>query len=285
MIDDQDVRQAFARMVEAGPPARSSAAALTAGRRARRRRTLLLTGTAAAGVAAVLVAASAFAGLGRGGTTTPVASPAPSPTAAPAPVVPGISPAEARTIIARCLQFEKKPIPAGLQLFNAGPTPWGTRYSIYGPTAFVDCLHATEGDWRGGVDVRGQTQWLTGPLTVDRAIADGAADPRDPGTFTIQGRVVAAVAKVEIRYASGSMTVPAVNGTFMAAVPFPTSEIGTGSSSIRALDENGRVVYQSPAGDSHPLDTRCWVTPDGTVLPVDGPSRARQKCLPATRWR
>ena len=282
MIDDQDVRLAFARMVEAGPPPPSSAAALRAGRRARRRRTLLLTGTTAAGVAAVLVAASAFGGPGVGGAT-PVATTAPSPTAPPPPVVPGVSPAEARTIIARCLQYQRKPIPAGLQLFNSGPTPWGTRYSIYGPTAFVDCLHATEGDWRGGIDVEGQMQWLTGPLMVDRAIADGTAHDVGLGTYTIQGRVVSSVAEVEIRYGSGSMTVPAVNGTFMAAVRFPAKELMTGDSSLRALDADGRVVYASPpASSGH--DLRCWVTPDGTILPVNGPGTGT-KCLPATRWR
>ena len=286
MIDDQDVRDAFARMVASGPPPPSSADALAAGRRVRHRRTLLATGTTAAAVAAVLAASSVVGGGIGGGGGSPAAAPAPSPTPAPAPVVPGISPAQARTIIARCLP-SGKPVPGGLQLFNAGRTPWGTRYLIYGPTTFVDCLHATEGDWRGGVTAEGQTRWLTGPLVVDRAIGDGAPNDRGPGTFTAEGRVVAAVTRVEIRYGSSRMTVPAVNGTFMAAVKVTAADISAGPAALfRAFGTNGQLVFESPAADnSHPVDKRCWSAPDGTVLPENARPGAGQKCLPATRWR
>lgn len=290
MIDDQDIRQTFARMVAAGPPPPSSAAAVSAGRRARRRRTLVTTGTAAAGVAAVLVAASAFGGIGPGGGTTTAASPSPSPTAPPAPVVPGVSPAEARTIAARCLAggAQKGWTPAArarLQLYNMGPTPWGTRYIFYGPTEYLDCLKATEGDYRPDGSTGTQMQWLTGPFRVDRGIADGQPYDRGPGTFSVEGRVIASVTKVEILYGASRLTVPVLNGTFMAAMTITAQEVLKANASFRALDATGRVVYASPATGSHELDTGCWVTPDGTILPGQNEPEPGQKCLPAIRWR
>jgi hypothetical protein len=291
MIDDRDVRDAFARMVAAGPPPPDSAAALIAGRRARRRRTLLATGSTAAGVAVILAAASVFGGLARKGDGPPVATPAPSPTAAPAPVVPGISPAEARTIAAACLAgpWAKGWTPAArarLQLYNAGRTPWGTRYLFYGPTEYLDCLHATEGDYRPDGSVGTPTRWITGPLVVDRAIADGAPYDRGPGTFTVEGRVVASVTKVEIRYGQSRLTVPVLNGTFMAAMTITAQEVLHASASYRALDAAGRVVWTSPPYDpTSPPPSECWVTPDGRVLPEIHQAVPAQKCVPAIRWR
>ncbi|HEY6744283.1 MAG TPA: hypothetical protein VI357_01065 [Mycobacteriales bacterium] len=295
MIDDRDVRDAFARMVAAGPPPPTSAAALNAGRRARRRRTLLTTGTAAGGVAAVLMAGAAFGGLigGGGGTpaSTSAATPAPSPTAAPAPVVPGVSPAEARAIAARCLALVKDKwwTPAArarLQLFNVGATPWGTRYIFYGPTEYLDCLHATEGDYRPDFSTGTSTGWLAGPLTVDRAIADGAPYDRGPGTFTVEGRVVPSVIKVEITYGRSRLTVPVLNGTFMAAMKITAQEVLHGTPSFRALDASGRVVHASTPDDpAHRKPPGCWVTPDGTVVPDGRQPWPGQTCLPAVRWR
>ncbi|HST66825.1 MAG TPA: hypothetical protein VLM05_16695, partial [Mycobacteriales bacterium] len=224
-------------------------------------------------------AASVLPGPG-GGDGTPAASP--SPTAAPAPVVPGISPAEAKDILARCYPGE----PA-LQIFNAGPTPWGTRYLVYGPDSSGDCLHATEGDYRPGVLDQGPTRWLRGPLTVDRAIRDGQPYDRGPGTFTVQGRVVAGVTQVEIAVGASRLTVPVRNGTYMAAMTVSAHEVSqAGDARFRALDGTGRVVYASPAA-SRPrqVDTRCWAAPDGTVLRGDIPPEPGQACEPAVRWR
>lgn len=296
MIDDQDVRDAFARMVDAAPPPPSSIGALTAGRRAHRRRTLWGAGGTATAVAAVVAASSVIGGGigGGGGGGTPAAAPAPSPTAALAPVVPGISPAQARVIIDQCFaHYPEKP--AALQIFNAGPTPWGTSYLLYGPTTATDCLHATEGDWRPGVVNKGQTYWLTGQrLIVDRAIADGAADDRDPGTYTIEGRVDPSVVKVEIRFGSRSTTVPPLNGTFMAAMPVLTLEVDNlrTRTSIKALNANGGVVYQSAADGSTAPTTGCWVTPGGKKIGDTTPvftSRTTPPrpptCGTAFRWR
>ncbi|HVE30984.1 MAG TPA: hypothetical protein VNC80_13035, partial [Mycobacteriales bacterium] len=242
-MTEQDLRDAFDRMVAAGPPPTGGTAdVLAAVRQARRRRSLLTIAGAAVAAVAVLIAGSVLLGPSSAGPTAV----RPTPTAPAPPTVPGVSPAEAKAVVARCLaQYRGKEwTPAArarLQLYNMGPTPWGTRYLFYGPTEYLDCLHATEGDYRPDGSVGQQTQWLRGPVSIDRAIADGQPYDRGPGTFTVEGRVSASVAKVEITYGASKLDVPVRNGTFMAAMTITAQEVLKASASFRALDATGKV--------------------------------------------
>ena len=97
------------------------------------------------------------------------------------------------------------------------------------------------------------------------------------------------VVKWRIRYGSAETTVPAVNGTFQAALGAPYAELlGTVTSTVRAYDSAGRVVSAS-----HPLDQwsmreqlrTCWVAPDGSVVvparATPSPGRASLRCAGA----
>ena len=288
-MTEQDLRNAFDRMVAAGPPPPGATAdVLAAGRRARRRRSLLTIAAAAVAAVAVLTAGSLL----LRPAPAPTTAVRPTPTAPPAPTVPGISATQARGIVLACASaYGAKPGPAGLQLYNAIRTPWGMRYLIYGPNTYISCLKATEGDIR--TSGRNESmQWLGGPVMVDWGIVDGAPYDRGPGVFSAEGRLAPSVATLRVRHGSSEVTVPAVNGTFMISMSIPAAELGSDEGSWVAYDSAGRRL--SPPEPADPIERkvqlvkRCWVSPDGTVVL---PSRLspqpgeHQQCLPATRWR
>jgi len=289
---EMDVREALDRLVRSQPPPLRTADVVAAGRRARRRRSLLAGAGTVAGVVAVLAAAAVLpaALTDRGASeATPAAT-----TAAGPPTVPGISAAQARQVVEACVASPQLGDPIStpsdqLQLFNASQNPWGTSYLIYGPDTYLSCLDPSDGGPDRAIASVGQQQeWLLGPLAVDRAIADGALHGA-PGTFTVEGRVSASVAKVQITYGSSTLTVPAVNGTFMAAVSVPDRELATGRGSFRAYDSTDHLIYASPKDSRESREEMmrtCWATPDGTVIQSALlPSGSTQKCKTAVRWR
>lgn len=292
---ERDVHEALDRLVGSQPPPLDNPRLMAAGRRARRRRSLL-AGGAVAGVVAVVVAAVVLPDLGSTGGDTEPARPASSPSGPAEVSVPGLSPEEARRIVGDCVtsyEGSEGPIDTptdSLQVFNSGRTPWGTSYLIFGPDVRLSCLAPSDGSgYRAHGSVGEQMEWLLGPVVVDRAIADGALN-RAPGTYTVEGRVIASVVKVDVSYGSSTLSVPAVNGTFMAAVSVADRELASGRSSFRAYDSTGAVVYAAPKGEpvakvrQDRLRT-CWAAPDGTVIRpalIDSPG---QKCKTAVRWR
>jgi hypothetical protein len=282
-MTEQDLRDAFDRMVAAGPPPTGGTQdVLAAARRARRRRSLLTIAGAAAAAVAVLVAGSVLFG------PTSAAPPAgqPTPTAPPAPpTVPGISPTETQKIVEICGAGYTGAEPGpGLALYNAIKSPWGMRYLLYGPHTYISCLHATEGDWRVRGD-DGPTQWLRAPLVVDWSIADGVPYDRGPGTYSAEGRVTSSVATVRVRHGSAEVTVPAVNGTFEVSLSVPAAELGS-ATSFQPYDAAGHLLLtRTSAADPPGMYRACWVSPDGTVLPTVVPTAPGQKCEPAVRWR
>lgn len=288
-MTEQDLRDAFDRMVAAGPaPTGGPADVLAAARRSRRRRSLLTVAGAAVAAAAVLVAGSAL----LGPSSAPPTAGHPTPTAPAPPTVPGISPTQAKRIVELCAAgYDGGESAPGLQLYNAIKSPWGMRYLLYGPKTYISCLHATEGDWRVHGE-NGPTQWLRGPISVDWSIADGLVPyDKGPGVYSAEGRVASSVATIRVRYGSARVTVPAVNGTFEVSLSVPGPEIVTGSrsSSIEPYDASGHPLISKPAptsgADPYEELRTCWVTPDGTVLPTRVPPAPGQKCKPAIRWR
>ena len=284
---EQDLRDAFDRMVAAGPPPTGGTAdVLAAARRARRRRSLLTLAGAAVAAVAVLVAGSVLLGQ----TLAAPTAVRPTPTAAAPPTVPGISPTQARKIVEACGAGYSGAEPGpGLALYNAIKSPWGMRYLLYGPNTYISCLHATEGDWRVSGD-DGPTQWLRGPLAVDWSITDGLVPyDKGPGVFSAEGRVAGSVATIRVRHGSSAVTVPAVNGTFEVSLSVPAAELGSSAISFRPYDAAGHpLISQSqPTGNADGIEQlrTCWVTPDGTVLPTALPTQPGQKCEPAIRWR
>ena len=98
-MTEQDLRDAFDRMVGAGPaPTGGPADVLAAARRSRRRRSLLTVAGAAVAAAAVLVAGSALLGPSSAAPTAGH----PTPTAPAPPTLPGISPTQAKRIVELC---------------------------------------------------------------------------------------------------------------------------------------------------------------------------------------
>ncbi len=292
-MTEQDLRDAFDRMVAAGPPPTGGTAdVLTAARRAGRRRSLLTIAGAAAAAVVVLIAGSVL----LGPTSAAPTSVRPTPSTVAPPTVPGISPTQARKIIAACAESyrvssrEAKPVSAaGLALYNTIRSPWGMRYLIYGPNTYIGCVHATEGDYRAsGGD--GPTRWLRGPLSVDWSITDGLVPyDRGPGVFSAEGRAASSVATIRVRHGSSAVTVPAVNGTFMVSLSVPAAELGSSAISFQPYDAAGHLLVSEsePTSDRDRLERMrtCWVSPDGTVLPTFVPPRPGQKCEPAIRWR
>jgi hypothetical protein len=291
-MTEQDLRDAFDRMVAAGPPPTGGTAdVLAAARRARRRRSLLTIAGAAGAVVAVLVAGSVLLGPS---SATPTAR-HPTSTAPAPPSVRGISPTEAKKIVGSCAKAyrvtnpDAKPVSAGLELYNAIKSPWGMRYLIYGPNTYIGCLHATEGDF-GASGGDGPTQWLRAPIEVDWSITDGLVPyDKGPGVFSAEGRATGSVATIRVRHGSSAVTVPVVNGTFMVSLSVPAAELGSSAISFRPYDAAGRPVALPPqptsGADRFEQAQTCWVTPDGTVLPTILPPRPGQKCEPAIRWR
>jgi hypothetical protein len=287
-MTEQDLRDAFDRMVAAGPPPTGGAAdVLAAGRRARRRRSLLTVAGVAAAAAAVLVGGSVVLGPSSAAPT----SVRPTPTAAP-PTVPGVSPSQARRIVELCEAGYKGVGSApGLALYNAIKTPWGMRYLLYGPHTYINCLHATEGDWRVSGDDE-PTQWLRGPVAVDWSITDGLVPyDKGPGVFSAVGRAAPSVATIRVRHGSSEVTVPALNGTFEVSLSVPAAELGSSAISFQPYDAAGHPLpdgvgpLPSDPAERYKEIRTCWVTPDGTVLPTVAPPEPGQKCEPATRWR
>src|SRR5690242_13967308 len=124
-MTEQDLRDAFDRMVSAAPPPTGgSDDVLAAGRRARRRRSLLAIGAPALAAVVVRVAGSVMIGpssaVPTAGHPTPTATP-------PPPSVAGIWPPEARKIVDACRAGYDGP---GLALYNAVKSPWGMRYLL-----------------------------------------------------------------------------------------------------------------------------------------------------------
>jgi hypothetical protein len=282
-MTEQDLRDAFDRMVSAGPPlAGGTDDVLAAARRARRRRSLITIAGAALAAVAVLVAGSVLIGPS---SAVPTAG-HPTPTAPPPPTVAGISPTQARKIVEACRAGYDRP---DLVLYNAIKSPWGMRYLLYGPNTYISCLHATQGDWRP-VRHDGPTQWLRGPISVDLSIADGLVPyDKGPGVFSAEGRVASSVAAVRVRYGSAQATVPAINGTFEVSLSVPGPEIVTGRTSIVPYDASGNPLIPEamPTGSDDRLRQlrTCWVAPDGTVLLTVAPTRPGQKCETLTPWR
>jgi hypothetical protein len=283
-MTEQDLRDAFERMVAAGPaPAGGTAEVLAAARRARRRRSLLTVAGAAAAAVAVLVAGSALLGPSSAAPTAVH----PTPTTSAPPTVPGISPSQAKRIVELCSAgYDGGESVVGLQLYNSIRSPWGIRYLLYGPNTHISCTHATEGAWNidGG---HGQTQWLSGPFSVDLSRADGLVPyDKGPGVYSAEGRVASSVATIRVRYGSAEVTVPAINGTFEVSLSVPGPEIVTGRSSFQAYDASGNPLA-GPTSEADRIEQfrKCWVTPDGTVFPTFLPRRPGQKCEPAIRWR
>jgi hypothetical protein len=282
---EQDLRDAFDRMVAAGPaPTGGTSDVLAAARRARRRRSLLTVAGAAVAAVAVLVAGSALLGPSSAAPTAVH----PTPTTAP-PTVPGISPSQTERIVELCSAgYDGGETRSGLQLYNAIKSPWGMRYLLYGPKTYISCLHATEGDWRVH-GTNGSTRWLAGPIEVDWSITDGLVPyDKGPGVYSAEGRVASSVATIRVRHGSAAVTVPAVNGTFEISLSVPGDELGS-DISYQLYDAAGRPLVgpappTSAADEARRLQT-CWVTPDGTVLPTVVPTPPGTKCKVLTRWR
>jgi hypothetical protein len=286
-MTEQDLRDAFDRMVAAGPPPTGGTAdVLAAVRHARRRRSLLTIAGAAVAAVAVLVAGSVLLGPSSAAPTAVH----PTPTTPAPPTVPGISPSQTQRIIELCRAAYRGAEPGpGLALYNAIRSPWGMRYLLYGPKTYISCLHATEGDWRvHGED--GPTQWLRGPIAVDWSITDGLVPyDKGPGVFSAEGRAASSVATIRVTHGSSAVTVPTVNGTFEVSLSVPAAELGSGAVSFQPYDAAGHplVSRAQSTGDADRIEQlgTCWVTPEGTVLPTALPTQPGQQCKPATRWR
>ena len=286
-MTEQDLRDAFDRMVAAGPPPTGGTAdVLAAVRQARRRRSLLTIAGAAVAAVAVLIAGSVLLGPSSAAPTAVH----PTPTTPAPPTVPGISPSQTQRIVELCRAGYRGAEPGpGLELYNAIRSPWGMRYLLYGPKTYISCLHATEGDWRvHGED--GPTQWLRGPIAVDWSITDGLVPyDKGPGVFSAEGRAASSVATIRVTHGSSAVTVPAVNGTFEVSLSVPAAELGSGGISFQPYDAAGHSLISrtQSTGDADRIEQlgTCWVTPEGTVLPTALPTQPGQKCKPATRWR
>jgi hypothetical protein len=283
-MTEQDLRDAFDRMVAAGPPPTGGTQdVLAAARRARRRRSLLTIAGAAAAAVAVLVAGSVL--FGPTSAAPPAGQPTPTAPSPAPPTVPGISPTQTQKIVEVCRAGYTGAEPGpGLALYNAIKSPWGMRYLLYGPHTYISCLHAAEGDWRVRGD-DGPTQWLRAPLVVDWSIADGVPYDRGPGTYSAEGRVTSSVATIRVRHGSAEATVPAVNGTFEVSLSVPAAELGS-ATSFQPYDAAGHLLLsRTSTADAPGMYRACWVSPDGTVLPTVVPTAPGQKCEPAVRWR
>jgi hypothetical protein len=248
MIDDaQDVREVFDRIVRSGPPAPSSALALTAGRRARRRRTL----AAAVGVAAALVAVGAVvAALPRPAPGPPATPPAPSASVRLAPQAP-LTAERAGLVLPGCARSAGLD-PDGLFLVNAFGAGDGGGALITGVSSYLYCDYMTaSGPYAvTTLDRRGEPE----PIAIDLAESrpGPGGDPGDPlagGYDVVLGRVVPSARRVEVRIDEGAFPVTVYNGTFLIRWTWDPgrSAVGHRAVTVRAYDGLDRLLGQATA--------------------------------------
>jgi len=220
MIDDaQDVREVFDRMVRSGPPAPSSALALTAGRRARRRRTL----AAAVGVAAVLVAVgAAVAAVPRPAPGPPATPPAPSASVRLAPQAP-LTAEQTGLVLPGCARSAGLD-PDGLLLVNAFGAGAGGGALITGGSSYLYCDYMT----------------ASGPYTVTTLAG---------GYDVVLGRVAPSARRVEVRIDEGVSPVTLYNGTFLIRWTWDPGRTAVGhrAVTVRAYDALDRLLGQATA--------------------------------------
>ena len=246
MIDDaQDVREVFDRMVRSGPPAPSSALALTAGRRARRRRTL----AAAVGVAAVLVAVgAAVAAVPRPAPGPPATPPAPSASVRLAPQAP-LTAEQTGLVLPGCARSAGLD-PDGLLLVNAFGAGAGGGALIAGGSSYLYCDYMTaSGPYTvTTLDRRGEPM----PIAIDLAESRPGPDPGDPlagGYDVVLGRVAPSARRVEVRIDEGVFPVTLYNGTFLIRWTWDPGRTAVGhrAVTVRAYDALDRLLGQATA--------------------------------------
>jgi hypothetical protein len=255
-MTEQDVRDAFARLVAAGPPPTGSDVALAAGRHARRRRTAL-----AGSVAAVVLALAAVAALTPGwrSEAAPTAA-TPTPwSAAQMPQMP-LTAEMTTAVVSGCADA------AGLdrdrlRVHTAGD---GTGGNVSG-AGLVDGDSFFYCEWEWGRSGRMPTAdspfevspvyrfeaRTTAPVVVDLRFVRRPSDGADPddylhayGSVAVIGRVAPSVATVEVELGNQKTGAAIYNGVFLARFtsmidPLPYDD---GQITVRALDVDGDVV-------------------------------------------
>lgn len=293
MTDEQDVRAAFTRLVDSGPPLPSGAAAVATGRRTRRRRTAAVLTTAAAATVAVVVGATALPGPQQ-------AAPVPSVvTGSPLPV-PGLSPVRATEITQACadervrrFDTEERAMIAraltGIRLHNWSRDDHGELALLIGPNAIMWC----ESDRPGGplraggsyVDSEPLSP-IPGPLVRDLMVEGPfptawASDDTGQREKLISGRVVGSATEVTLSGPNGSRTVPVRNGTYVVRFVAPVADFADGDRyAITARGRAGRLVGELPDGYS----ASCYRLPDGTRVSPYLKSVEGGDCPAAVRW-
>lgn len=247
-MNEQDVREAFTRLVDDGPPPPGSTVALTAGRRARRRR------TAATGLAAVAVVAAAVTVTGptwRTPADPTAATPTPSPTVVLAPESPftadrvaqvqpgcvraaGLDPADYRIFAGQISieSFDGVEQPPDGDALLAGP---GRSYAI--------CTFSPEGS---RTTIHEFADLGPAAVSVDYTRTGGTPsgfDPDDPltGVLTVvAGRVAPDVRRIEVGIGEGTFPAPIYNDTFLFSASTPRGEVP--EVVVRAYDGGGRLL-------------------------------------------
>jgi hypothetical protein len=203
------------------------------------------------------------------------------------PSVPGVSPADARRITRGCADAMPDDPTAplfrdALRTYNVVRDGAGTVALIYGPNAVVTC--DVDGSPRPydpiyavGVGLMGLPDWLPGPVSVDaRWGSESARNSGGPRYDLVAGRSARGVRTVAVTYGTASMTVPTVNGTYLARFVLApgAASLEAGELTVRAYDARGALVAEFDP-------TKCWVTPNGVRL---GGDRTGERCAPAVRW-
>lgn len=290
-MNEQDLREAFDRMVQLGPPAPGGAELVVAGRRARRRRALVPAAAVAvlALVTAVVVTAPAWR---PAGDPSEVGRVGPNDVAAPLPV-PGFSPAQLRALSLQCAtafaggdtdpRGVLRQTAAQLRVYNALQDAVGSISLLYLPGKKMTCgvpANTTNTDLEVEDLQHTSLDWLPGPVSLDvrtdsRADADGRPDYQ-----LVAGRVIATAATVVVTGPNGSRTVPVVNDTYLARFVTGNSQITVGGQlTIRAYNRAGDLLGEVPDGQIW----TCYRLPTGQQI-SEKPLQRGDSCPNAVRW-
>lgn len=121
--------------------------------------------------------------------------------------------------------------------------------------------------------------WLPGVITVD---SSNGSSGSGPDYTRWGGRVTADVTRVEVTDRGQTVSVPVVNGTYIATIGYDDQKTRQSDTHFRAFDRANTLVgeYKAPSSD----DSYCLVTPDGEQ--IDGrKQKDLSHCEKALPWR
>jgi hypothetical protein len=124
----------------------------------------------------------------------------------------------------------------------------------------------------------GAPAWMVRPVTIDAEFGGLTGHYSGPWAETAAGRVVSRATTVTFSAFGSAITVPVVNGTYVARIVFMQQSEHPANYVVTARDAAGNIVGSLAVGQGK----TCAVTPDGVVI---GDDWGTNDCPPAVLWQ